>query len=223
VGDVLTLDLDRDLTYVDQGFPMDRAVGQTALPALARRPPPGLDLPLEVRRLGAGETWYGAIPLGNTDDRRMDFALLEREEGWVLWVDTDDDEDLTDDEGPFRNDGSGDVLAARVTTRVRVLDDAGGLRVRPYTLWIWFDESERGEMRGWLYGLNHYRGRIEVNGASWAVTAFEKFGHDGLYHDAGVCIDLSADGSCDEATELFRDGDVVPTPEGTLRLRLPYP
>ncbi len=222
-GDVVTIDLDRDLAFVDAGFPMRRAVGQTDLPPLSRRPPPGVSLPLEVRRVDAGETYYGTIPLGNAEDRAVDYVLHDRGGRWVLWVDADDDEDLTNDPGPVGNEGTSDILAARLRLVARVLDGSGGVIERPYPLWIWFSEDARGRITGRMYGLNHYRGNLLAAGASYAVTAFEKLNHDGLYRDAGVCIDLDADERCDEATELFHDGDAFTANGRRFRLRLAYP
>jgi hypothetical protein len=222
-GDVVTLDMDRDMVFVDEGFPMRRAAGQTVLPAPVRQAPPGLTLPLDVRRLDAGETWYGTIPLGNTSDRSIDYVLHDRDGAWVLWVDADDDEDLTNDPGPFHNEGSGVVLAARVQPVARVLRDGGEVLQRPYPLWIWFREGARGAMEARMYAMSHWRGRLHVGGRGYDVTAFEKSGHDALYRDAGVCIDVSGDGTCDERAELFHDGDTFSVDGRRLRLRLSYP
>ena len=47
--------------------------------------------------------------------------------------------------------------------------------------------------------------------------------HDGLYEDAGVCIDLDRDDRCQVERELFHDGDRIPFPEGEQRLVLAFP
>ena len=39
----------------------------------------------------------------------------------------------------------------------------------------------------------------------------------------GRAIDLSGDGECQEESELFHDGDVVPFPGTSVRLALDYP
>jgi hypothetical protein len=222
-GDVLTLDLDRDFTYVDQGWPMSRAAEQTTLPPLSSREPAGVVLPLEVRQRDNGATWFGSIPLGNTSEPGFAFALHDRGEGWVLYLDANDDRDLTNDGPPLSNEGSGVVLAANATVEARVVREGGEAVSRPYALWIWFDEPPAGGMRGRMYAVHHWAGRITVGDESFEVTAFEKSSHDGLFRDAGVCIDLSRDGSCDEKSELFFDGDVVPIGARILRLRLRYP
>jgi len=224
-GDVLTLDLDRDFQYVDQGWPMSRAAAQTELPRLMERPPPGLQLPLEVRRVDGATTWYGSLPLGNADQRGFAFALHRGGDGWERYVDADADRDLTNDGPPLRNVGTGDVLAANATVAVRVVRDSGEATIRPYALWVWFDDDDDGgpEMRGRMYAVHHWAGRIAVGGETFDVTAFEKARHDALFRDAGVCIDLSRDGACDEGRELFFDGDVVPFGSRNVRLRLPHP
>lgn len=54
------------------------------------------------------------------------------------------------------------------------------------------------------------------------MTVYEASGHDELYRDAGVCIDLDRDRECQEVTELFHDGDPIPPDMGHVRLRLDY-
>lgn len=222
-GSILAIDLDRDLRYVDRGFPMRRAAGQTALPALTRRRPAGLTLPVDVRRQDGSEVWYGVVPLGHGDGRGIPFALHDQGDGWRLWIDRTTDGDLTNDGPPRPNQGSGDVLAATVELEAVVRTSEGEERVRPYAAWVWFDRTADGGIRGRMYAVHHWAGSVSVGADTVALTAFEKDRHDGLYRDAGVCLDLSADGRCDERTELFFDGDSFELGGRTIRLRLRYP
>lgn len=222
-GDVVAIDLDRDLRYVDAGFPMQRAANQTVLPPLTRRLPVGVSLPLELRRTDGGERWFGSIPLGHDDGVGVDYALRHDGDGWRLWIDRNRDRDLSDDGPPLGNQGSGDVLAATVELRAVVRTEAGEERTRPYAAWVWFDATPDGGMTGRMYAVHHWAGRIVVGSDTVEVTAFEKARHDGLFRDAGVCVDANRDGRCDERTELALDGDQIVVAGRTLRIRLRYP
>ena len=163
------------------------------------------------------------IALGHDDGEGIAFVLRDTEDGWRLWVDVNDDRDLTNDGPPLPNRGSGDVLASTLQLEARVRASTGEERVRPYAAWVWFDETPDGGMRGRMYAVHHWAGWIAAGPDTVAVTAFEKARHDGLFRDAGVCIDVNSDGLCDERTELFFDGDRPVVGGRTLRLRLAYP
>ena len=137
-------------------------------------------------------------------------------------MDRDRDGDLGDDGPPFTNQGSGPVLAAAVPLVVPVATEDEGLRERPYGLWMWFRRTRDGGMEGRFYARSHYRGTLRVGDGAYTAVAFETAEPDGLLRDAGLCIDLDADGRCG-ADERFRDGDVVPFPGRPLRLALLYP
>jgi len=222
VDGVLTVDLDRDFRYVDEGFAMRRAAGQTNLPTITRRPAEPLTVPREWTE-GDADVWYGYFPLGNGPDPRISFALGRIAGAWVLLVDRDNDGDATDDGPPIGNQGTGPLLAAEVAVEATVVGDDGRARVRPYHLWTWFNRQTDGGISGRFYARNHYAGEIRVGDRAYAATAFEQRGHDALYRDAGLCIDLDPDGVCVEEEELFHDGDLVPFPDGPARLQLAYP
>lgn len=218
---VLAIDIYRDFRYQAEGWPLGLSVAQTTLPALIRTRPRGVDLPEEARRRGA-EAYFGFLPLGNTDDARIDFVLVDADGAWSLYVDEDNNENLTDDGPPRLNEGSGTVLAATLSVEVDV-DRADGDRVsHPYHLWVWFDQVG-ASVRGRFYARNHFRGLLEVDGVEYLAVAFEYEGHDALYRESGLCIDLDGDGECQDERELFYDGSVLPFPGAPVTLRLDYP
>lgn len=223
---VLTVDLRQDLRYEATGFPMGRAVGQTSLPGLVDTAPAGLGLPDDLYGAEGDEradVRFSYFLLGNGLDPQIDLALIRGPERTALVVDRDNDNDLAD-EGPRQyNEGSGPLLAAQISVEVELVDAAGGAWTVPYNLWVWFDEAGDGSIGGRFYARNHYRGRLVVAGRSYDVTAFEDRGHDALYRESGVCIDLNGDAECQEDEELFYDGDVVPFPGEPTRLVLDYP
>lgn len=218
----LRVDMDRDFRYERTGFAMGRAAVQTVLPALYRDPPPELRLPEAGTRDELMDAWYGSISLGEPT-KSVHFALSSRDGGRVLWVDLDGNGDLTNDGPPKGNEGSGNLLAAAVAVTTEVAH-GGEVHIRPYDLWIWFTSSATGAPpTARFYARHHYRGVVSIGDASWDATVFEQRGHDALYRDAGVCIDLDRDGECFEDAELFHDGDNVVTPAGSATLVLDYP
>ena len=219
---VLRIDLDRDFRYVPTGWPMGRSVSQTALPGLAREPRERLRLPDDLGGRDS-DVYFGYFAMGNGADRTFSFALVGDAGSWALHVDSNNNEDLSDDGVPRFNEGTGMILATQVSVDVEVVGPTGEPAIRPYNLWVWFDEGDAGEPdRGRFYARNHFAGTLEVGGYEYAASAFERIGHDGLFRDDGICIDLSGDGDCQEDVEVFFDGDVVAFPGGSVELVLDY-
>ena len=217
---VLTIDIDRDFEYVEEGWPMDRSVGQTSLPPLGRRAPEG------VRGLGAvrGDVYYGTIPLGNTDDIGVDYALVNADGVWSLLLDANNNEDVSDDGPPKGNEGSGPLLATSASVDATVVRDDGSRAVRPYALWIWFPEASGGRpATPRFYARHHYRGTVGIGSETFDATVFEYADHDGLYRESGVCLDLNRDAICQEDLELFHDGQMVAAAGAEVSLHLGYP
>ena len=223
VDGVLVVDIYDHFKYVAQGWPMGRSVGQTSLPALTPGPTESLTVPrnLDMRRT---DLLFGFLPLGNGADSRISFILSEEGGDWALFVDKNNNEDMTDDGPPLSNQGSGTVMAASLSVSVEIQRGRGVSLVRPYELWVWFRgiDDDRG-IRGLFYGRNHYAGSVSIDGRVYEASAFELRGHDGLYRDDGLCIDLDQNGECHEEREIFFDGEVVTSPEAPVRLELRYP
>jgi len=222
VGGILAVDIYRDFRYVPRGWPMGRSVSQTGVGVLRDDPREKIVVPEFTSR--PDEILHGSFTLGNGGDPRIALVLAREGDAWELWLDRDNDEDLTNDGPPLDNQGDGDILAARVFLDVEVVSEVGGSALRPYDLWVWFNRSQEGRaIEGRIYGTNHWAGTVEVDGVGYAATAFEFVGHDALYRDAGLCVDVSRDGACQEDRELFLDGDVLPFPTSRVRLRLLHP
>ncbi len=220
---ILTIDIYRDFSYSSNGWPMGRSTGQTALRNLTDEPRESLVLPQEVED-PAVSAFFGFLPLGNREDTEVALVLTREGGDWALWVDANNNEDLTDDGPSMANQGSGPLLAAATSVQVDILRPGGEEIRRPYHLWVWFNLTEDGSrVRGRFYSRNHYAGSVVVDGRSYAATAFEHLNHDALYRESGLCIDLDGDGECNEDRELFYDGDAVGFPGRSVRLALRYP
>jgi hypothetical protein len=223
VDGTLTIDIYRNFTYFDEGWPMGRSTGQTLVPALVDVPRERLTLP-DIELAPSARIEYGQLTLGNSVDNQIAFALLRDAEGWGLLVDTNNDEDLRNDGGILRNQGDGVIMANSPTLRLDIETEYGRLDV-PYQIWMFFHRVEDTDRhRARFYARNHWVGDVLVGRAAYTAIAFEEHTpHDGLYKDAGVCIDLDRDDRCQVERELFHDGDRIPFPEGEQRLVLAFP
>jgi hypothetical protein len=222
VNGLLSIDIYRDFRYVATGWPMGRSVTQSSLSPLRSEPVAALRLPEELSDAGV-TTRFGVVPLGNSEDAFTDFALAERGGTWFVYIDKNNNEDLSDDGAPQFNEGSGVIWAADLAVEVDIVTSAGDLITRPYEMWIWFNEASNGQLRGRFYTRHHYAGVVDLGGESYAATVFEFRNHDGLYRESGVCIDLDKDGECQEERELFRDGDGFSQGGARVTVRLEHP
>ena len=92
----IIINIDKDFEYVPKGHPLGLSVKQT------------LAVGLNTREYESDQVQYGYIPLGNTNDTQFSFAVDSSEDGkWVTYVDTNNNEDLTDDGPPHINQGTG--------------------------------------------------------------------------------------------------------------------
>ena len=212
----ITINIDKDFQYVSKGYPLGLSVGQT--PAVGLNASPYETLRKEPA-YGTGEVRYGYIPLGNSDDTKISFALVSSEEGkLVAYVDTNNNEDLTDDGPPCKNQGTG-KFAALISLHVEVISSSGKKIKRPYQLWFWISASDSPR----FYTRCHYRGQISIGGEQCPAFAYESNNHDALYKESGLWIDLNKDGKLDDLLEHFSDGATISF-RGTERvLHLSYP
>lgn len=213
----IQIELYRDFTYIPKGWPMGLSVGQTSAG--------GLDT-LAYERLKAepryrsNQVLYGFLTLGNGGDQQISFALDEIDQpNWVTYVDKNNNEDLTDDGSPYRNEGSG-VFAANIKVMIEILKPSGETTVQPYDLWMWV-QADRQSAK--FYARCHYAAQLSVDDRLYEMIVFEQFHHDGLYQESGLWLDLNQDQQLNEATEHFSDGDVVSIASKTFQIELFYP
>ena len=212
---LLDVNVDRDFQYINEGFPMGLAVGQTDLPAFTNRPDETLIAEPSYRW---EEPRYGYLVLGNAADNHFTFVIDDFDgKTWVAWFDRNNNEDLTDDGPPVRNQGTG-WFAALIALEVPVVSASGETTVRPYQFWLW-----AGERSASFYSRCHYQADVRVGEARVTAVVFEQYRHDALYADAGIWFDLNGNGRLDEKSEFFQAGERVPAKGGAFRVRLDYP
>ncbi|MHC4595125.1 MAG: LamG-like jellyroll fold domain-containing protein [Planctomycetota bacterium] len=212
----IIINIDKDFEYVPQGWPLGLSVSQTPAVGLSAKPYEALGKESEY---GSGQVLYGYIPLGNSNDANISFAVdTSSINNWVLYVDTNNNEDLTDDGPPRENEGTG-KLAALISLHVEVISASGETIVRPYQLWFWLTESEFPR----FYTRCHYRSQIPIGEEQYTAIAYEFKNHDALYQESGLWIDLNRDGKLNESEEHFQDGAIISVRGKQYILRLNYP
>jgi hypothetical protein len=222
---LLSVDIYRDFKYVAAGWPGGLAPGQTNATPLDTRPQERL---YAEPRYASPNVFYGCLRLGNGQDPLISFVLdqLERPT-WVVWIDRNNNQDLTDDGPPIPHQGSGLHLATSFSLEVEVQSRGERPARRPYKIWLWVNELESapaGPSRyvARFYAVCHYAGRVELFGETFDAVAFEERGHDALFGGDGIWIDLDRNGKF-ERPEHFLDGEEVRSDRGWWRLRILNP
>lgn len=215
----LVLNIDWDFQYVAEGWPLGLSVGQTDAPPLAAKPSEVLS---KEPPYHGTKVLYGSLLLGNSEDNRYTFVLDDLDEKtWIAYFDRNNNEDLTDDGGPLRNQGTG-KFATTIELDVPIVAASGETLHRPYKLWLWVGE-DNGVLVPRFYAVCHYRAEVHIRQTKVTAIVFEERNHDALYKDAGIWLDLNADNVLDTEREHFATGNVVELGGRSYLLNLDYP
>lgn len=215
----IVVDIYKDFYYEDKGWPFGMSVGQTRAAGLSPDPYEYLTREPSYR---SSRVLYGYIALGNSDNNHFNFALdgMGTSE-WSLYLDKNNNKDLTDDGAPYMNEGTG-KFAALISLEFEVINSKRQTILQPYKLWFWINENKQGQKSPYFYARCHYAGQLTIDGVTHDAIAFEEKNHDGLFKESGLCIDMNDDKQCDKS-EQFNDGDTVKTENSRYRLKLDYP
>jgi hypothetical protein len=215
LSEEIIINIDKDFQYVPQGWPLRLSVGQTRAVGLNVKPYETL---VKEPEYGPNQILYGYIRLGNSDDPNISFAVdSSNDDEWVICVDANNNEDLTDDGPPHVNQGTG-KLGALISLNVDVISTSGEKITRPYRFWFWLNRASPR-----FYTQCHYRNQILLGQEHYTAIAYEMRKHDALYHESGLWIDLNKDGKLNEAQEHFQDGATIRIDHAQYVLRLKYP
>ena len=196
---------------------MGLSVGQTPAGGLSSLPYERLG---REPRYRSSKVLYGYLPLGNGLDQQISFVLDETDRpNWAAYVDRNNNEDLTDDGGPYHNEGTG-TFGASISVMIDLLTSSGASIAQPYDLWMWV-VTEQQIVR--FYARCHYAAKLSIDDHLYDMIAFEQFQHDGLYRESGLWIDLNQDQQLDETQEHFSDGGFVSIGARAFQLELLYP
>lgn len=217
----LVINIDRDFEYVaSERSPLGSYTGKQAV-GLSNEPYEALKKEPEYR---SDQVLYGYIPLGNSNDPNISFAMdiSSNNNNPVLYVDTNNNEDLTDDGPPLENARSAPVkLKVFISMEVEVVLASGETIVRPYKIYFWITQSNSPRFSSLCY----YTNQISIGEELYIAIAYEWHRQDALYRDSGLWIDLDRDGKLghDNPEEHFEDGAVITVDGKEYALRLDYP
>lgn len=212
---LISVNIYRDFKYIPNGWPMGMSVGQTDAAGLTT-------VPFEVFKhepaYTSAKPLYGYLRLGNSNDQMVSFVVdkIERPQ-WEVYVDKNNNEDLTDDGPAIKNQGTL-KMAATVTLEADIVMPDNESRKTPYQLWFFINESGPH-----FYATCHYAGKIHVGKGVYDAVTFEEFHHDGLFKESGICIDLDRDTKCSREHEVFKDGGTITISGTKYTFRLDYP
>jgi len=210
---VLALDIDRDLDYYSEGFPLGLSAGQTDAPPMTNWPCKTLSAEPAYH---SANIRYGYLRLGNAEDNRFVFAMDDLDQStWIGHFDRNNNADLTDDGPPV-------TISDNVEFRVAIVLPSGDTVFRAYKIWEWGSgTAEQPGLR--FYSVCNHQGKVNINDSKITAVAFERFNHDALYKNDGIWLDVNNDGKLDEEKELFKSGSSVTVNDQTFQINLMYP
>ena len=215
----VSIDVYRDFAFVPEGWPMGLSAAQSRAGGLAGTPLEALRRDL---RLQGTEVRYGFLPLGSGHDTRITFVVSAIDQPtWLVHVDRNNNEDLTDDGPPIESEGTG-RFSAKLPVEVEVTGPDGAVSHHPYQVWLWFVESEdqdpsRAQPR--FYARCHYTGTVRLGVEVFDAVAYEARAQDGLFANDPICIDLDRDGRC-AAGEQVESGQTIEVAGRRFRIRV---
>jgi len=164
---------------------------------------------------GEGDLWYGSITLGNGADTTITMAVWEGPEGPYVWLDGDNDEDLSD-EGPghWEWHKGWERFLWRYRVNVEYRENGRDLH-EPYLLRIMARPNYDAENPPWYtYSIcpgSHRRGVIDLDGKN-VLIAIGEADFDGVFtpEELWVAVDTDNDGKISfYPYEIFRPGEPV--------------
>lgn len=218
----IKINLFADFEFVEKGFPMKLSQGQTKCEALQFKPFEKLK---KTSDYYTDQPLYGGIEVGNGQDHLFSFAIdvmtTSNEQTYLLYFDKNNNEDLTDDGPPYRNQGSG-KLAAEIKFDFEMINLDGNSFNAPYMIWIWFQEVEYGS-KPTFYTRCHYAGEVQIGNENYSAIVFENNRHNGLYRENGIWFDLNQDGRLARQNEHFEHLQSLILADEEYQIFLKYP
>ena len=151
---------------------------------------------------------YGYLKLGTRKNNVFRFVFdLVRGPHPILYFDTNQNGDLTDDGGPITNQGSG-VFAAQVSIPFNQIADVKDI-TGDFLFWIYTTESQWDHGFVSHYSLSRFRSHLVLGGGSHLAYVMDTAKNDGDFTNDGIFVDANGDGKIQEASEWFRPGQPV--------------
>jgi hypothetical protein len=141
---------------------------------------------------------------------------------WVMYVDKNNNEDLSDDGPPLGHrtgSGTNTDLVSLLDIDVPVVSSRSETLSRPYRLWVSVSTS-KGYPRLRYYSICHHEGTIRIGDREFGVLVNEYDTYDALYPE--ISINLNDDKEFAPG-EQFSDGSIITVDGRRYILKLEYP
>ena len=189
-------------------FLVNHEIGSSWLPyscPLTSDPP----VPLYNEPAYEGRSWlYGKLDLGTFPNRSRTFVFdLVDAPNPLLYFDVNGNGDLTDDGGPFYNQGSG-IFATEIRIPV-----AGLIREleskEDFSLWFFTNDSLWEKRNVSHYSKSQLKGTVLIEGRTYNAIVSERGTNDADFTNDGICVDWNGDGKFDRRSETVMPDHVV--------------
>ncbi|MEW5722067.1 MAG: DUF3592 domain-containing protein [Thermodesulfobacteriota bacterium] len=151
---------------------------------------------------------YGRLVLGARDNRDFLFILDRIETPHpVLYLDLDQDGDLTDDGPPLENQSEGRFAAEIRIPFPRLVEGYGG--AEDFRLWFYTDEALWKRGLAWHSSRTIMKGRVRLDGGDRLAAVAEQEAPDGDFTNDGLYVDLDGDGKLTPGLEYVGIEDLV--------------
>ncbi len=148
---------------------------------------------------------YGLFRLG--DGQKYDFVLDLASSGFRMFVDRNQNGDLSDDGKPLLNESNG-IFATRLSLPLNRVTGISQLK-GDYSLWIYATPVLWKRKQMSYYSMTQMRGEIILKGKRYAVFLADSGPVDGDYRNDGINIDINGNGKIEGIYEFFPIGDTV--------------
>jgi serine/threonine protein kinase len=148
---------------------------------------------------------YGTISFGNGTDQSYVFAVDKDK----IYVDKNNNEDLTDDGPP---DSSGSTIDLKLENA-----SAGSAQALPYRLVMTAKDKNIS-----ISGRCYYAGKLKLQEGEFDAVAIESADANGLFLNDGLWVDLNKNGNF-ESNEHFQDKGTFSPGKQMVQLKLNYP
>ncbi len=194
---------------LSRGFVLvNHEIGSSWLPyscPLTSDPP----VPLYNEPAYEGGSWlYGKLDLGTYPARSRAFVFdLVDAPNPLLYFDVNGNGDLTDDGGPFYNQGSG-IFSTEI--RIPVAGLIKELESKEdFSIWFFTNDSLWEKRYASHYSKSQLKGTVLIEGRTYNAIVSERGTNDADFTNDGICVDWNGDAKFDRKTETVMPDHVV--------------
>ncbi len=148
------------------------------------------------------EQKYGTLRLGDWGNPMFQFVLdVFMNDEIELYIDVNQNGDMTDDGGPWLNEGSG-RFATEIKIPVKSLRPDAGIPGHA-AFWFFTNEKRLAKNTATYYTRTQWLGKVRFGGKEYAAVIADRKDNDGNFTNDGIFLDVDGDGKWNRKTEYF--------------------